>query len=80
MARTTVDNKKSKKTKNAEVFCNTHRMHLDVSSVVACCADCNTPLPVPVLAFVAMDYVEVMARMGIIVSWPACVREGVARA
>lgn len=78
MARTTVDNKKSKKAAAVNDGCNTHRMHLDVSSVVACCADCGTPLPVPVLAFMAMDYVEVMTRMGIIVSWPTGVE--VARA
>lgn len=70
MARTTVDNKKTKKNRNNEAACGQHRMHLDAASVVARCADCGVPLPIPVLTFMADDYVAVMPRLGILVSWP----------
>lgn len=70
MARTTVDNNKSKKIKNKQDACGQHRMHLDVASVVACCADCGVALPIPVLTLVTEDYVAVMPRLGILVSWP----------
>ena len=71
MARTTVDSKKTKKNRNNEVACDQHRMHLDVAAVVARCADCGVPLPIPVLTLVTEDYVAVMPRLGILVSWPA---------
>jgi hypothetical protein len=45
-------------------------MHLDVAAVVARCADCGVPLPIPVLTLVTEDYVAVMPRLGILVSWP----------
>lgn len=70
MARTTVDNNKSKKIKNKQDACGQHRMHLDALSVVARCADCDVALPIPVLTLVTEDYVAAMPRLGILVSWP----------
>lgn len=70
MARTTVDNNKSKKSKNKQDACGQHRMHLDALSVVARCADCDVALPIPVLTLVTEDYVAAMPRLGILVSWP----------
>jgi hypothetical protein len=70
VARTTVDNNKSKKIKNKQDACGQHRMHLDALSVVARCADCDVALPIPVLTLVTEDYVAAMPRLGILVSWP----------
>jgi len=70
VARTTVDNDKSKKNKNKQDTCDQHRLHLDALSVVARCADCNAALPIPVLTFLSDDYVAAMPRLSILVSWP----------
>lgn len=62
-------------TKRQKHTCVQHRMHLDITSVVGRCADCDAPLPVPVLAFVTDDYVSAMPRLGVLVSWPTSATE-----